>query len=773
MPKPNQKAKWRDSQKPGDFSGIRDRVNNLSAYKGEYRNVSTGMYTVGVLKGRSGIDRDTMRALDFRQYVQDESTRPSRDEIIGAYKAYNQQYANVPDNRIIVMRSRPRIDFNVQGQLAQPLSSKTQQTLVRDFVASLKNLKSQRTITVKNIADLVARSTYSPTDNTLNNLSSAELKHREAQKQQQTPLLSAILGAYIKRPDRGSGVYPLQVLPDVADLRQWGTAVENSVAIDFGEVVAPVALVTGNATGNAVRLSREMLGATTSELMRGATIHFNAGAGDQLYDSFIEYRGKVVGLSSKGHVAGAPASAGTSISSLGHAINEVKASPAALKRLKPLLRDPQNKRMFDTISILADEAGHGLKWDKTLRILNLIDRAYNTTDMYSDIRHIKTLSTDERANMKRLTGGLSQYIRDKISAASARRKEDSSAFAKFLRAANTEITTALNSDPRFSEVCTWVLNHSNTVQIDLYTSKSTVKEARGRVGPDYGGALVVTNIVATWPSTRVDTVKLLENVTDLRFMLGVNGYEQQFPDRAKMPWVDTDFRDQIRPKGGDRADSELKSAGDWRERGIDQPRTFVDTPGVRNVANPQNIIAAPARDPGAGRRPRQPRQQGAAQQPQHAAYSAVRDFLVKHHIGDASGTAASAYRFAIKIIDGTVGGDLAAIAADFRTLMSSDAVRQLVQRETVDTIKHPAGIVSEAQYTPESAVQAITLIYWALTFTRYLETAQQNPEVLASAQFTQVYNTLRDYGTRVIRDGGTQRRFLSSLERAIKAHQPQ
>lgn len=281
--RPNQKAKWRDSQKPGDFSGIRDRVNNFVDHSSDFKNRSTGIYTVGVLKGRSGIDRDSLRALDFSEDVREFGIRPPKEAIIGRYKAEFEQYANIPDNRIIVMRSRPRVDFNQQGELAQPLDSKTMQTMVREFAASLKQMKEQKAITVKNIVDLVRRSTYSPSASTANKLSSAERGHRESAKLKQTPLLSAILNTYISKPDNGSSMYPLQIIPNLSLLKQqFGTNVVNSVAIDFGEVIGPIALLTGNITGNALRLSREMLGAATQQLMQDAIIHFNAGAGNPL-----------------------------------------------------------------------------------------------------------------------------------------------------------------------------------------------------------------------------------------------------------------------------------------------------------------------------------------------------------------------------------------------------------------------------------------------------------------------------------------------------------
>lgn len=176
------------------------------------------------------------------------------------------------------------------------------------------------------------------------------------------------------------------------------------------------------------------------------------------------------------------------------------------------------------------------------------------------------------------------------------------------------------------------------------------------------------------------------------------------------------------------------------------------------------------RQTGASRQPRQP--SAPRQGIEHAdAYNSIKNFLVTHHVGDASGTDASAYRFAIKIIDGTLDRQLTSIAADFKQLMSSDYMRKLVQRETIDTIKHPVGIVSEAEYNPETAVSAITLIYWALTFKRYVEYAEKNPEIIDSAQYRNVVTTLSEYGNKTIRDGGTRRKFATVLRRIEKSIQ--
>jgi hypothetical protein len=724
--RPNQAAKWRDSLKPGDFSGIRGRIDNLAAHTGEYANRSTGLYTVGVLLGRSGMDVDSLRTLDFSEFVQALNERPSKEDLIGRYKEENPQYANVSNNRIITMKSKPKVEFDDNGEINLPSDTKTLQTMIKDFVGDLKQIQ-RNTLTIKNIQDLVQNSGYSPSQATLSKLSGTELNYRGAAKQRQTPLLASILQNYIKNPGKGLGLYPMQVVPSTADLpKKYSIAVANSIAVDFGEVIGPVALITGNATGNAARIAGDFLGADTAALMKGATIHFNAGATDPLYDSFIQYGDKVIGISSKGHSGGGAASAGTSMSSLSQAINEVKANPTAVKLLQRLLADAENRTMFDIVSELATISKKGQVWEKTLRMLQLLDQNYTSKDMYSDIRHIRSLGSGKNTNTRdadartktaaarALTSGLSAYIRDKMNSAPDRRKEDRSAFAKFLRATNDEITKSLNSNPKFSEICSWILNHSATVQIDLYTGKTEVAEAR-RPAANYGDAMVLTNIVATWPSTRVDTIELLENNKDLRFMLGINGYAEKFPDRSTMPFVDTDFKDMIAAKATDRDGSNLKTAADWAQSGVRNPRTSTDLydlpKNTADVYTPQPTQSQPATKVATKR------QQTATAAATSGALAVLNDFLASRNLTKARQAVDFAFTL-IHSLDGSPNGDLAKFIQDFKTLLSNPVIMDLAVHG-VD-----AGVLNEAsklgKFREDNVPAVISLIYWSLLMRQYV-----------------------------------------------------
>jgi hypothetical protein len=738
---------------------------------------TTGLYTVGVLMGRGGVDQDSLKVLDFREYVEAAGERPARSIIVQRYKIENARLkvgksktpiAEIADTRIIVLRGRPRIQFDKRtGDLVQPNDMKTQQQMIVQFVNSVKNIQKE-TITIKNIVGLVQNSTYAPSDAALAKLKPGEINQRAQAKQKQTPLLASVLKTFIKTPDQGQNIFPVQIVPKANMLpKKYAIAAQNSIAVDFGEVIGPIALVMGNVTGNAQRVSREFLGATTQELMKSATIHYNPTATDPLYDSFIQYDNKIIGVSSKGHTAGSHPSGGTAMNGLKHAINDVKTNKTSLKLLRELLKDEENRNMFNVASALADSAERGDKFEKTLRIIQLMyPRQYKAAEMYSDIKHIGALlktmdatpyrdadDSTRQAMTSRILTGLSPYLQARFNNDPGRaQKEDTTFLDKFLRLTNAEIVNTLNNSQRFSDVVAWLLNHSALVQIDLFTSNP---EPKARVSPqgDYSGAIVITNIVATWPSTRVDHIKLVEGRDDLRFMIAVNGYEKQFKNREDIPWVDTDFRDKIAPQSGDRDGSDLTTAQDWSAQGVNRARTSTD---LHDLPTNDTQYVPPEKPVKQPRVPGQSRQARQVTQPQSAAIERITTFLNQHHIDDQTATPASSYRFAVKILSGKI--DNPAVITNFIALMNDPTISQLVKRDTIDSINHPAGIMNEAKYSDEDVVHTITFIYWALTFKRYIEAGKTS-----TPQYTEVKNTLIKVGNALIKDGGWNQRFNSAV----------
>lgn len=597
--------KGQDAAHAPHYSGLQSRIAPYGEYRKDFRNRSTGIIPIGVLSGRSGIDQKSIRYLDFSEDIRITGERPDKKDIIDQYKTDYPQYANIPNNRIIVMRSRPYIEFNPRNSsepVQLPLDTKTQQTLIKEFVKTIETLKHERAITIPNIVELVRTSQYQSDDD---RETPEKARIRAELKTKQTPLMAAILQHFVSRPGTGSGVYPMQILSKATNMSQYGIQTVGSLISDFGEVIAPVAYITGNTTGNAGRMITEVLGATTQKLMQDATIHFNVGATERLYDSFIEYGGKVIGISSKGHADAKAAAVNTNISSLSKAINEIKSNSDALDRLRVLFRKPENKRMFDIVTKIAEDRGRGSKTEKTLRLLQLLDPQYPAKEMFSDLKFLKNLQSKEgrdelerykqseqpRRVANQLYSQLSQYIQTRMQASERKlstsrgRENITNPWDLFLTVANDEIRNTLNSDPLFSEICTWILNHSNTVQIDVY-SQNPVSEGR-RASANFGQALVVTNIVATWPSTRVDRIELQDvKGESIQFKLLVNGYAKAYPDRAYKPFKSMDFRDQVDPNSDDRTDSTNYTAQDWQNNSnVTGVRSKVSLPGVNDNSN--------------------------------------------------------------------------------------------------------------------------------------------------------------------------------------------
>jgi hypothetical protein len=134
-------------------------------------------------------------------------------------------------------------------------------------------------------------------------------------------------------------------------------------------------------------------------------------------------------------------------------------------------------------------------------------------------------------------------------------------------------------------------------------------------------------------------------------------------------------------------------------------------------------------------------------------------FLNKYHIDDQTATPASSYRFVIKILNDSFKENLTNISNDFRALMSDPTIGAIIKRDTIDSVKHPANIMNEAGFDDGTVVHSITLMYWALTFKRYLEMGYNS----ATPQYAQVRDTLLKLGTNLIRDGGTKRKFISTV----------
>jgi hypothetical protein len=207
------------------------------------------------------------------------------------------------------------------------------------------------------------------------------------------------------------------------------------------------------------------------------------------------------------------------------------------------------------------------------------------------------------------------------------------------------------------------------------------------------------------------------------------------------------------------ADDEELSAQEKRERNdLAQQRRVCR--GTDNMyLPPKNDRETPDGTPAAEREPRQPREPRQNVQSASPAVTKMTQFLNKYHIDDQTATPASSYRFTIKVLNDTFKDYLPQITNDFKALMSDPTVAAIIKRDTIDSLKHPSNIMNEAAFSDEDVVHTITILYWALTFKRYLQMGYNS----ATPQYAKVRDTLLKLGTNLIRDGGTQRKFISTV----------
>jgi hypothetical protein len=114
---------------------------------------------------------------------------------------------------------------------------------------------------------------------------------------------------------------------------------------EFGEISGPLGLLMGTINGNGTRVLPKFFDAQRSDIIKQATIHFHPSTSHKLVDSYIEYRGQIVRVSSK--YAGGAISGGNGASFKGiyQSLAEIGNNPQAkdmfnsLLRSKPELRD--------------------------------------------------------------------------------------------------------------------------------------------------------------------------------------------------------------------------------------------------------------------------------------------------------------------------------------------------------------------------------------------------------------------------------------------------
>jgi hypothetical protein len=335
--------------------------------------------------------------------------------------------------------------------------------------------------------------------------------------------------------------------------------------VNFGEVIGPVGLICNTVNGNGARLLPDFLKEPDrKKIIDRATIHFPPGGNFPLVDSFIEYQGQVIRLSSKAAGQKLSGGQGTSMSSLYRCIDEIQSNPSVNDAFAKFLQEDK-KRMqalkflrtlssteflsledFDEgmagfvsqMKILNTLSPNGNTWfnDRDLDILkNLWDREGTEKGMHRQKPRVgKSLGSQYEGNLpdigqfsENFQQLLKKYLLNRFAEPSLRGSEeikkssegneDRGWWRRLQKAIMYQTALLLNQDEAFSDVCVWLLSHSNFMQVDLRHSETQQR----RNGPR---ALYITNVVATWPVRGIDRVKININHagSDFKFYLAIN-----------------------------------------------------------------------------------------------------------------------------------------------------------------------------------------------------------------------------------------------------------
>lgn len=402
--------------------------------------------------------------------------------------------------------------------------------------------------------------------------------------------------------NRDRGFRPTVLVDDIRRMRRAGFSGVTELLNDFGEIAGPVGLLSASINGNAVRVLPDFFRVgnnkpTTEELMREATIHFHASQGHMLVDSYIEYRGRVMRVSSKNAGEELSGGQGASVDGIFHSLQEINSMPEARKRFQQLIGSGKYDATIQNLRLVArvfeDTEGsrdnmrgylaqfelvntlnRGSLTDTTIgvgendrRILKLIWDAAGSSDVgMNEFKHLIGAALGNRPDrdqildtgvgrelgQRRFTPEFARLLRSfnlnrwgepGISGVEKFSYEPAPGvnprvlpnakrgwWRRLKKALVYRVSRLINSDPNFSVLCTWILNHGAFCQIDT----------RYSLGGDDKNQLVVTNISATWPSNRVDSVRLmpLPSGEGFRYKLDING-GRGGGDESKI--VDTDI----------------------------------------------------------------------------------------------------------------------------------------------------------------------------------------------------------------------------------------
>jgi hypothetical protein len=282
----------------------------------------------------------------------------------------------------------------------------------------------------------------------------------------------------------------------------------------------------------------------------------------------------------------------------------------------------------------------------------------------------------------------------------------------------------------FSEVCCWIFNHSNIIQVDITSNKDTERS----------GALVIENITATWPSTRIDRIQLdPPRGESLKFELVVNGYAkggEKFSQRAVQSPDNTDYRDQT-PQSANDPEREYSGATNnkaWREKDVLTPRSTIALPGgVDNTpVGPQEPARRGRRSNAVTQQPQsrqpkqsrqtQPRQPDAAVTVSSSTVDKINKFFQNH---DVSRTVNNIVGFCTDILTNPSKRvpqmdrfmtDFKALIKDpqIERLLRADVTHDAINLEILDEVRGPRRPINV-----ENQIDLLATVFWTLVALKY------------------------------------------------------
>jgi hypothetical protein len=388
-------------------------------------------------------------------------------------------------------------------------------------------------------------------------------KMRSAFPKVKRQYLADLLDVFIKNTGHPEKIYPLVLIDNTAPekmLAKTGIESTSSITTDFFEIVHPITLVSGNARGNAQKMILEFLGANSyQELMKRSLISYGAKGNTPLVDSYIYARGddgviRKLQLSSKSGVGRA-----ASLSSLVTAINEIENNSIASKMFAEINNNPKFEVSLDFINKLILGSKTNIpKYRSAFELADSMDiipsqdvavaeklaKFYKRDGRTFDQEADDTEDSEVDATKFEIPPQLLAEFSSKTIKILNSAPKNSDEFKRLVNGLWLTMADIINKTPEFSQLVTWIFNHSATVQVNTHTDKQD-------------GKLILSNITATWPSQTVDSAELVASGGEnINFSISVNGYKQKFGNTG------SDLVDRPRTAERDSTDS-IISAKDY------------------------------------------------------------------------------------------------------------------------------------------------------------------------------------------------------------------